>query len=158
MDAGTDVSVVDDGPLLRAVVRGLGCPPETALAAFTDADVAARWWGGGRLTADLVPGGRYTVWFEAIGEEMAGQVVGYQPGRSLEFSWAWTHTPDDPPRTVIVTVAGEPDGSVLTVVHGPHGDGERERVAREEHREGWEFFLPRLARVVSEGRQPPSAP
>ena|ERR1700733_4064022 len=156
MDAGNDVSVVDDGPMLRAVVRGLDCSPETALAAFTDADVTARWWGGAKLTADLVPGGRYTVRFEAIDKEMTGQVAGYQPGRSLEFSWAWAHTPDDPPRTVTVTVAGEPAGSVLTVVHGPHGDGKREREAREEHREGWEFFLPRLARVVSEAPTTPS--
>jgi uncharacterized protein YndB with AHSA1/START domain len=149
MDATSDISVVDDGPVVRAVVRALDCSPETALAAFTDADVTARWWAGGKLTADLVPGGRYTVRFDAIDKDMIGQVVGYQPGRSLEFSWAWAHTPDDLPRTVTVTVAGQPGGTVLTVVHGPHGEDEREREARQEHREGWEFFLPRLASVLS---------
>ena|ERR1700678_695729 len=149
MGAAIDVSVVDDGPMLRGSVRGLECSPETALAAFTEADVLAQWWGSGELTADLVSGGRYTIRFAAIDKVMTGQVAGYEPGRFLEFSWAWAHTPDDPPRTVVVTVDGDRAGLVLTVLHGPHGDRERERVAREEHREGWEFFLPRLARVLS---------
>jgi uncharacterized protein YndB with AHSA1/START domain len=148
-DVSGGVTVVDDGPMLRAVVRGLDCSLDTALAAFTDADVLARWWGRAELSADLVAGGRYTVRFEAIDRTMTGQVVDYEPGRYLEFSWAWAHSPDDPPRTVMVTVDGEPAGAVLTVVHGPHGDGEDEEAARQGNREGWEFFLPRLARVLS---------
>jgi uncharacterized protein YndB with AHSA1/START domain len=149
MDAASGVSVTDDGPMVRAVLAGLECSPDTALTAFTDAGLLARWWGRGELTADLAPGGRYIVRFAAIDKVMDGRVVGYQPGRYLEFSWGWVHTPDDPPRTVTVTVAGEPDGTALAIVHGPHGDDERELIARGEHREGWEFFLPRLASVIS---------
>lgn len=149
MNAGGDVTVADDGPVVRAVVRGLSCLPETVLAAFTDPAVLARWWGSAELTADLVAGGRYTVRFAAIDRVMTGQVVGYEPGHYLEFSWAWAHSPGDPPRTVMVTVEGEPAGTVLTVVHGPHGDGADEEAARQGNREGWEFFLPRLARVLS---------
>jgi uncharacterized protein YndB with AHSA1/START domain len=149
MDAVSNVSVTDDGPMVRAVARLPGCSPDIALAAFTDAGVLNRWWASAELTADLVPRGRYTVRFAAIGKVMDGRVVGYEPGRYLEFSWAWTHAADDPPRTVTVTAISEGDGTLLTVVHGPHGDDERELAARGEHREGWEFFLPRLATVVS---------
>jgi uncharacterized protein YndB with AHSA1/START domain len=148
-DGGGDVTVADDGLVVRAVVRRLGCSPATVLAAFTDPEVLARWWGSAELTADLAVGGGYTVRFEAIDRTMTGQVLGYEPGHYLEFSWAWAHSPDDPPRTVLVRVDGEPAGTVLTVVHGPHGDGEDEEAARQGNREGWEFFLPRLVRVLN---------
>jgi uncharacterized protein YndB with AHSA1/START domain len=143
------VTVVDDGPAVRAVVRLPGCSPENALAAFTDPALLATWWGRAELTADLVPGGRYVVRFAALDQTMTGEVVGYAAGHFLEFRWAWAHLPDEPSRVVTVTVDGQPDVTVLTVVHGPHGDDESERAARQGHREGWEYFLPRLADVLS---------
>jgi uncharacterized protein YndB with AHSA1/START domain len=148
--AENTVTIVDDGPAVRAVVRLPGCSPETALAAFTDPAVLAQWWGKAELTADLVPGGRYTVRFAALDQVMTGEVIGYEPGHFLEFGWRWAHLPDDPPRTVTVTADGQPDVTVLTVVHGPHGDDEREAIARQEHREGWVYFLPRLAALLSQ--------
>ncbi len=175
--AGT-VRVADDGPVLRATVPLDGRTPAQAITAFTDPELLARWWGG-QLTAELWPGGRYSVWFAKIPARMTGQVVSYTPGSELVFSWGWEHEPEAPARTVtvragvadgaptsagsaggvvtgagsVVTGAGSAGGvvtgagtggSVLTVEHGPYGDSEAELAARAEHREGWEFFLPRL--------------
>jgi hypothetical protein len=39
--------------------------------------------------------------------------------------------------------------SVTLTPGGPHRDGAAEATARAEHREGWEFFLPRLGSLVS---------
>jgi uncharacterized protein YndB with AHSA1/START domain len=60
------VTVEDDGPELRAVVKLRACNAERALEAFTRPDLLARWWGNAELTADLAPGGRYEVWFAGI--------------------------------------------------------------------------------------------
>ena len=80
---------------------------------------------------------------------MAGHVVSYVPGRSLEFSRAWDG--DDEPLST-VTVRAEPavggDSTVLTVEHGSHGEDEAGRTAHALHREGWEHFLPRLQAAV----------
>ncbi len=59
------VDIRDDGPMIVATVVLPGCPPDRALAAFTDPAVLANWWRG-NLTAGLVAGGLYTVDFPAI--------------------------------------------------------------------------------------------
>jgi uncharacterized protein YndB with AHSA1/START domain len=120
------------------------------LEAFTDPAVLARWWGG-ELTTTLTPGGPYTVRFRHLDRAMTGQVVSYEPGGRLEFTWAWDHEPATVRRTMLVTAARQTgfDGTVLTVVHGPHGNGAAEDTARTEHREGWEFFLPRLGELLA---------
>jgi uncharacterized protein YndB with AHSA1/START domain len=146
------VTISDDGPMVRAVVWLDGCTPGQALAAFTEPALLARWWGG-ELTAELSPGGQYSVWFRKIPARMTGQVVSYTPERSLAFSWGWEHQTDRPQRTVLVQVEpAEPEssGTLLTIEHGPHGADAAELTARAEHREGWQFFLPRLVGVLTD--------
>jgi uncharacterized protein YndB with AHSA1/START domain len=150
-EAGQDeVEITDRGPMIIATVRLATCPPDRALAAFTDPAVLARWWRG-TLTAELVPGGQYSVSFPAIAARLAGRVIDYAPGRSLRFSWAWDGADDRPPSTV--TVRAEPadghPGTLLTIEHGPHGDDDAGRIAHAEHWAGWEFFLPRLPAAVA---------
>jgi uncharacterized protein YndB with AHSA1/START domain len=143
------VDIADAGPMIVATVRLPGCPPELALAAFTDPAVLARWWRG-ELSAELTPGGGYSVSFPAIPARLAGRVVSYQPGRMLRFSWAWAGADDDPASTVTVSAqpTGGPDATLLTIEHGPHADDAPGRAAHAEHWAGWEFFLPRLPAAI----------
>ena len=145
---GDAVEVRDDGPLLRATVVLRGCPAARALAAFTDPEQLASWWRG-ELDADLRPGGSYIVRFPQIPATMTGRVVSWEPAARLEFTWAWEHEPDEPPRTVTVRAAGGPPAG-LTLVHGPYADSAAGRRARADHRAGWEHFLPRLAALLSD--------
>jgi uncharacterized protein YndB with AHSA1/START domain len=150
------VTVVDAGPMVRATLPLPGCPPERALAAFTDPATLRQWWGG-ELTFTPAEGGPYVVHFARLGQTMRGHVVSYDPGSRLEFTWAWDHEPGAAGRTVLVTVAEpgdsasdtEPDGTELTVLHGPHGEGAAEQAARSGHREGWEYFLARLGQLLA---------
>jgi uncharacterized protein YndB with AHSA1/START domain len=139
------VRVEDVGPALRATVKLPGRTAEQWLSAFTDPARVVRWWGGD-LTTDLVVGGPYVVRFPALGQTLDGQVVGYEPARLLEFTWAWDGA-DGPRRTVVVRAAP----STLTIRHGPYGDTDSERAARAEHRAVWESSLPKL--VTSLGPQ-----
>jgi uncharacterized protein YndB with AHSA1/START domain len=144
------VTITDAGPMILATVSLPGCPPDRALAAFTDRAVLARWWRG-ELTAELVPGGRYHVAFPAIPAELTGRVVSYVPGRTLRFSWAWAGDDARPESTVTVSArrASGPAGTLLSIEHGPHADDEAGRTAHAEHWEGWAFFLPRLPAAVA---------
>ena len=143
--------------MIHATVSLPGCSQQRALAAFTDPAVLSRWWGG-ELNTDLTAGGPYNVRFAQLGQTMTGQVTQYEPASRLEFTWAWSgehgepREDNEPARTVLVTVTpGQPpDGTELTVVHGPHTASEADRAARAEHREGWEFFLPRLAALLAQ--------
>jgi uncharacterized protein YndB with AHSA1/START domain len=146
----TSVTVRDDGPAVRAEVRLPGCSPDRALQAFTAADLLSRWWGHAELTAELTPGGRYDVWFASVPARMTGLVLRYEPARVLEFSWAWEHEPGSPARSVAVEVGPAGDGTTaLRIEHGPHAEDAAGRAARKEHREGWEYFLPRLEALLS---------
>ena len=145
------VTVADAGPMVRATLLLPGCPPERALAAFTEPATLRQWWGGD-LTVTPAEGGPYIVHFAKLGQTMRGQVVSYEPGSRLEFTWAWDHEPGSPRRTVLVTVADSDDsdgGTELTVLHGPHGDGAAEQAARSDHHEGWEYFLARLGQLLA---------
>jgi uncharacterized protein YndB with AHSA1/START domain len=142
------VQISDEGPMIVATVRLPGCSPEQALSAFTAPAVLAGWWRG-ELTADLVPGGEYSVGFPAIPARLAGQVLSYETGQSLDFSWAWEGE-DEPRSTVHVTAQPDGDGgAVLTITHGPHEDDEAGRTAHQLHWEGWEYFLPGLPAAVA---------
>jgi uncharacterized protein YndB with AHSA1/START domain len=144
------VSLSDDGPLVRAAVLLPGGTAGHALAAFTEPAQLAQWWGG-TLDLDLVPGGPYVIRFPQVPATMTGQVRAWVPGELLEFAWAWDYDPGAPPRTVTVRAREEP-AAVLAIAHGPHDDSEEGRRARAEHRAGWEHFLPRLAAFL--GDQP----
>ena len=146
------VTVADEGPMVRATLLLPGCPPERALAAFTDPETLRQWWGG-ELTITPAPGGPYIVHFAKLGQTLRGQVVSYEPGSRLEFTWAWDHEPGAPGRTVLVTVgalnSAGPGGTELTVLHGPHGDDATEQSVRGDHRDGWEYFLARLGQLLA---------
>jgi uncharacterized protein YndB with AHSA1/START domain len=144
MTAG-EIAIWDDGPAIRALVQLPGCPAARVLAAFTDPAVVAQWWGGGELTTDLVPDGRYHVHFAGPGQTLTGQVLRYDPRGRLDFSWAWANEADQAPCEVRVAA----DGQTLRIEHGPHTDDERGRAARADHRAGWEYFLPKLAAALA---------
>jgi uncharacterized protein YndB with AHSA1/START domain len=147
------VTVEDDGPVLRAQVTLQSCSPARALTAFTQPDVLARWWGNAELTADLVPDGRYEVWFAGIPARMTGTVLRYEPGTVLEISWAWDNLPDAPATTVVVSAVEVGNSTLLTIEHGQHADDDAGRATRRDHREGWEHFLPRLQAVLEDGEE-----
>jgi uncharacterized protein YndB with AHSA1/START domain len=141
------IELRDEGAMIVATVPLPGCTPERALSAFTDPALLARWWRG-ELTAELAPGGEYSVWFAAIPARLTGRVLGYLPGSSLAFSWAWEGD-DGPASSVTVTATrASASGAQLRIEHGPHEAGEAGRTAHKEHWDGWEFFLPRLSEAV----------
>jgi uncharacterized protein YndB with AHSA1/START domain len=144
------VTLRDEGPMIVATVLLPECTPHRALSAFTDPTLVSQWWRG-ELTTSLEPGSDYHVAFPAINATLHGQVVSHEPGQSLEFTWTWAGE-DVAPSKVQIAVAGgdKPDSVVLTVIHGPHSDDEPGRRSHQEHWEGWEYFLPRLATAVSE--------
>jgi uncharacterized protein YndB with AHSA1/START domain len=142
--AAAAVSLADVGPVIVGTVALADCGPQRALAAFTDAAVLGRWWRG-ELAARLEPGGEYTVAFPAMGATLTGTVVSYEPGGALEFSWSWDGSPADSTVAVRVTAGPAAGSALVTIEHGPHGEDQAGRTAHQEHWDGWEFFLPRLA-------------
>lgn len=150
-----ELAIAADAATVSAELLLPGVRPERALAAFTEPDLVRDWWAA-ELTAQLVPGGEYLARFPALGQTMIGVVEEYLPGRLLAFTWGWSHQPEAAGRYGVTVSAAsaalaEGAGTRFDLVHAPRpgvsvpaGDP-----APGEHREGWEYFLPRLAAALT---------
>ena len=144
MAGRTGVELTGDGANIRAWVELPNIGRQAALTAWTDPSILQDWWGG-ELDAELSPGGRYVVSFAALGQTMRGEVLDYEPGKRLMFTWSWDHEAETPSREVDICVLEIDDGSRVELEHGPFGDTEQERADAAGTEEGWQHFLPRLA-------------
>jgi uncharacterized protein YndB with AHSA1/START domain len=146
-----ELAIAADAASVHAELLLPGVAPRHALAAFTEPELVRVWWSA-ELTAQLVPGGEYLARFPALGQTMIGVVEEYFPGRLLAFTWGWSHQPEAAGRYGVAVSAApatlaEQPGTRFELLHAPRA-GVRVPAgdpAPGEHREGWEYFLPRLA-------------
>jgi uncharacterized protein YndB with AHSA1/START domain len=117
--------------------------PEAVFAYFTNAGKMVRWKG---LEANLDPrvGGLYRVVMDG-GRVVRGEFRELVPDRRVVFTWGWEGDSDLPPgsSTVEVTLTADGEGTVVRVIHR-----DLPAPARRVHAEGWDRFLPRLARAA----------
>ncbi|MEX2045533.1 MAG: SRPBCC domain-containing protein [Chloroflexota bacterium] len=134
-----------DTKAIEKVIR-IAARPETVFRLLIDPKEYVRWKG---KVAELEPrpGGTYSVDFIEKGL-VVGKYVEVVPGRRVVFTWGWDGNEVVPPGSSTVEIDLEPDGegTRLRLVHRGLPEG-----AIATHREGWDFFLPRLANVA-EGR------
>ena len=135
------------GDMVHALVTLDGVAASTAIRAWTDPDLLARWWAAGRLTFEPRVGGPYRVYFGTGDQTMSGTVRHYDPTGSLAFDWRWEHEPDAEPRVVTVDISDTETGSVLRLTHGPYR--EEDEPDRSDMVEGWNVFLGRLAALLT---------
>ena len=124
--------------------------PESLLCWFLEPEKIARWWGP-QATIDARPGGEWTIHFPQMNSTLTGEIAQLEPQR-LTVSRAFTTEPELPARIIIVTTQRDDNGSLLRIVQGPYRQSEslpHEDSDRAAHLEGWEFFLGRLASVVT---------
>ena len=127
----------------------IAAAPETVFSYFVDPDRMIKWKGIS-ATLDPRPGGVYRV--DINGRDVArGEYLEVRPHTRVVFTWGWEGSGDPvPPGSTIVEVSLEPDGDG-TVVRLVHRDLPED--AREQHRQGWEHYLDRLA-AASSGADP----
>lgn len=117
--------------------------PEAAFELVTRPERLRRWQTvAARM--DLRAGGEYR-WTITPGHSAAGQVREVEPGKRLVFDWGWEGSESDT-STVTITLEPAEGGTRLTLLH--------EGLATEEvagHTEGWNHFMDRLVRFVTDG-------
>lgn len=120
--------------------------PDEAFALVTEPERLRRW-AAVCATLDLRAGGAWS-WTVTPGHVASGQVREVEPGRRLVLGWGWDGDDTLPP-----------DGSTVTVVIEPAGDGSRVTLSHEglvgaqldSHAEGWKHYLERLERLAVKG-------
>jgi uncharacterized protein YndB with AHSA1/START domain len=123
------------------VEQRIEAPPGVVFSYFTDPEKYRRWKGE-RAELDPRPGGRYRVEMGG-GPVMLGEYVEVEAPRRLVFTWGWEGDDSMPPgsTTVEVTLIPDRDATLVRLRHRGFPTME----AREQHLQGWQMFLARLA-------------
>jgi uncharacterized protein YndB with AHSA1/START domain len=135
-------------PDLESVERQvrIAARPDTVFRFLIDPDRMLRWMGSG-VALDPRPGGIYRV--DVNGRDVArGEFVEVVPPSRVVFTFGWEGGGPLPPGSTTVEISLEPDGEG-TIVRLRHSGLPRE--AREQHAQGWEHYLGRLAIAVGGG-------
>lgn len=126
-----------------------GATAEQVFAALVEPARLTRWWAE-EATTEPRSGGEYHLAWPAIGRDLRGRYLEFQPPSRLVMTWKWDQEPDRPERKVAFAVDERGSGCLLTVEHGTYGEGEAEAEDRESHLDGWMHFLGRLRTVMAE--------
>jgi uncharacterized protein YndB with AHSA1/START domain len=120
--------------------------PETIFPFLIDADRSARWFGRS-ASIDPRPGGAYRT---EISDQIvaAGEIVEIDEPRRLVLTFGWEGNQAVPPGSSRVEITLEPDGdeTIVRLLHSGLPEG-----ASEQHGDGWDHYLPRLAIVAVGG-------
>lgn len=133
-------------PANLAVAGTVGADPPAVWEAFVDPEALTAWWADEAVTEPVV-GGRIEARWPRMGWKMRGRYTELDPGRAVSFTWSWDHEPDQPERSVRVTLAATDGGTHLSLSHGAYGPDDEDE--RSSHLAGWLHFLPRLAAALA---------
>lgn len=126
------------------VERFVAAPPADVYLYLADSDHWARWQGV-EASHDPRPGGLFRLRM-ANGSTARGQFVELDPPHRVVFTWGWVDYPGLPPGSTTVEILLTPvdEGTLIRLIHRGLPPEEIEL-----HRQGWEFYLPRLAAVAT---------
>ena len=127
-----------------AVDQEIAADPATVFEWFTETQLLTRWWPS-EAELDVRPGGEFRMYWDGPGVTLRGKYRVVEPGERLDHTWSWDHD-DLPPRLVSITFESSSVGTHVSVKH----EYELE-VEQGDYRDGWEFFLGRLADQIRHG-------
>lgn len=113
------------------------------------ADLITEWWVDRVTELEAITGGTYQFEWPTIDSTLRGTFQQVMPGLHLQFTWAWDNLPQLPQRTVSINFIPTDDerGTCLRIRHGNYDDSERDQSDRQNHIDGWLYFLERLQEV-----------
>ena len=110
---------------------------------WTSSDLLIKWWPP---SAELDPkmGGTYHFSWPKQDWHLRGKYTMFNRGKTLGFTWKWDHEPIDTTRVTILFQPIPNGGTRLTLHHEGYSKNSEAKRIRDEHVEGWTFFLGKL--------------
>ena len=132
--ANDRITIVADFPSLS---------PAQLFDHWTSTELLTKWWPP---AADLEPktGGTYHFSWPKQDWHLRGKYTMFDRGKTLGFTWKWDHEPIDATRVTLLFEAKSDGGTRLTLRHEGYSKNSESKKIRNEHIEGWTFFLGKL--------------
>ncbi len=113
------------------------------------AELITEWWVERVAQLEAVEGGKYQFEWPKIDSTLRGTFQQVVPGLHLRFTWTWDHLPELPLRMVNINFIPTYDerGTYLRIRHGNYDNSDRDQSDRQNHLDGWLYFLERLQEV-----------
>ena len=110
---------------------------------WTSPDLLKKWWPP---SAESQPkaGGTYHSSWPKQDWHLRGKFTKFDRGKTLSFTWKWDHEAMDVTRVTLLFDSRPNGGTKLTLHHEGYSKSPEARRTRDEHLEGWTFFLGKL--------------
>jgi uncharacterized protein YndB with AHSA1/START domain len=110
-------------------------------------DQLKKWWPP---VAELEPrvGGNYHFSWPSQNWHLRGKITLFKRGEKLGFTWKWDHESVKETRVTLSFVSLPKIGTKLTLQHEGYAKTKEDRKIRDEHIEGWMFFLGKLQEIT----------
>ena len=110
---------------------------------WTSTNLLKKWWPP---SAELQPelNGTYHFSWPKQDWHLRGKFTIFDRGKTLGFTWKWDHESIDVTRVTLLFHSMPNGGTKLTLLHGGYAKNSEAKKTRDEHIEGWTFFLRKL--------------
>ncbi len=120
-----------------------GVSAETLFQWLTEPAKLTQWWAEEAIVTPEV-GGDFIMNWPSISKRLIGKVVRFEPATAFAFTWLWEDDSEDTEKTVTVLF----NGTSATLTHAAYSEGALDKQAREDHINGWGYFLGALRDAV----------
>jgi len=129
--------------------------PDELFAYLVRPELLKRWWPP---VAELEPklNGQYHFSWPKQNWNLRGEFTEYSKGKRLQFTWRWDHEPIDATTVALMFERAKEGGTKLTLNHRGYTDDAVGRKLRDEHLEGWKYFLGELQKQAGSRPSPPN--
>jgi uncharacterized protein YndB with AHSA1/START domain len=133
--------------MTRVVFRAeFGLPSPSLFDYFVLPELLSRWWSPEAECDGRIDGHYHLAW-ASMNWHLRGTYLEFERGKRLVYTWHWDHDIDKPARTVALDFTPLNDGTQLDLLH--HAYTSADQPERQEHIDGWLFFLPKLQAVTT---------
>lgn len=142
-----ETSFGDEG-ILRVEVILEGNPTRQVWKAWAEPWHLQGWWAP-QAEVETRPGGRIRLFWPKQEYELRGRVIESIPEEKLSFTWQWTHGEENYPLLTRILLEPRDRGlSTRMVIEQERFDPAKDQGVVESLKQGWEHFLPKMAKYV----------
>jgi uncharacterized protein YndB with AHSA1/START domain len=146
---GSGLTLVTTSPDRITIVANFpNLKPSQLFGYWTNPELLRKWWPPVAELAAQNDGVYHFSWPKQDWH-LRGRYTIFDKGKKLGFTWKWDHERIDETRVTVIFEELEKTGTKLTLHHEGYSKDAGGKKIRDEHVEGWTFFLGRLQETTT---------